>query len=113
MILLWRTAYLVKLVKYADPDKYICSGYGIGFDSRSEFSLPDDSVGKNIIIFGVDMSSLVHIDNKGKYILILVNGLTQRLDDTMLTAEAWYLINFSRSNRKFCLTLIWVGFLTR
>ena len=27
----------VKLAKNADPDKYIHTGYGIGFDSRSEF----------------------------------------------------------------------------
>ena len=27
----------VKLAKNADPDKYKYSGYGIGFDSRSEF----------------------------------------------------------------------------
>ena len=31
----------VKLTKNADPDKYKYSGYGIGFDSRSDFSLPD------------------------------------------------------------------------
>ena len=31
----------VKLTKNADLDKYKYSGYGIGFDSRSEFSLPD------------------------------------------------------------------------
>ena len=41
----------VKLAKNADLDKYIYSSYGIGFDSRSEFSLPDSSVGKNVIIF--------------------------------------------------------------
>ena len=29
------------------------------------------SVGRNIITFGADISSSVHIDNKGKYILIL------------------------------------------
>ena len=46
--------------------KYIFSGYGIGFDSHSEISLPDGCVGKNVIIFGVDMNSLVHIDNKKK-----------------------------------------------
>ena len=28
-------------------------------------------MGKNVIIFGVDMISLVHIDNKNKNILIL------------------------------------------
>ena len=51
------------------------------------------------------MSSSVHIDNKKKDILILGFGPTQELDDTTLTAEAQYSINFSRSNRKFCLSL--------
>ena len=51
------------------------------------------------------MSSSVHIYNKGKDIPILGKGSTQRLDDTMLTAEAQYSINFSRSNRIFCLSL--------
>ena len=49
----------VKLDKNADPDKYLYTGYGIGFDLRSEFSLPDGNVGKNVIIFGADMSSFV------------------------------------------------------
>ena len=31
----------VKLTKNADPDKHLYAGYGIGFDFRSEFSLPD------------------------------------------------------------------------
>ena len=51
------------------------------------------------------MKSLVHIDNKKKNILIVGLGLTQGLDDTTLTAETQYSINFSRSNRKFCLSL--------
>ena len=33
------------------------------------------------------MSSSVHVDNKKKYILILGEGPTQRLDGTTLTAE--------------------------
>ena len=56
----------VKLTKNADPDKCKYSGYGLGFDSRSEFLLPDGSMSKSVIIFGVDMSSSVHIDNKKK-----------------------------------------------
>ena len=40
------------------------------------------------------MSSSVHIENKKKGILILGKGPTQTLDDTMLTAEAQYSINF-------------------
>ena len=60
-----------QLAKNADPDKYIYTAYGIGFDQHSEFSLPDGSMGKNAIIFGVDMSLSVHTDNKKKDILIL------------------------------------------
>ena len=45
-------------------------------------------MGENVIIFGADMSSSVHVDNKGKDILILGEGLTQGLDDTTLTVEA-------------------------
>ena len=67
----------VKLAKNSDPDKYVNSGYGTVFDSRSEFSLPDGRVGENVIIFGVDMSSSVHIDNKKKDIFILGIGPTQ------------------------------------
>ena len=42
-------------------------------------------MGKNIIIFGVDMSSFVHVDNKGKDILIIGKGETQGLDDFYTT----------------------------
>ena len=44
----------------------------MAFDSRSEFLITDGSYGKNVIIFGADMSSSVHVDNNGKVILILV-----------------------------------------
>ena len=56
----------IKLAKNVDQGKYMYSGYDIGLDSRSEFSLPVCSVGKNVINSGVDMSSCVHIDNKKK-----------------------------------------------
>ena len=85
-----------RLNKNANTDKYKYSDYDIEFDSRSEFSLPDDSMGKNVIIIRVDMSSSVHINNKKEDILILGAGPTQGLDDTTLTAEAQYSINFSR-----------------
>ena len=55
------------------------------------------------------MSSSVHVDNKGKYFLIIGVGPTQGLDDTTLAAEAQYSINFSRLNRKFCLRLHYNG----
>ena len=51
----------VKLTKNADLDKHKYRGYGIRFDSHSESSLPDGSMAKNVIIFGSDMSSSVHV----------------------------------------------------
>ena len=62
-------------------------------------------MGKNVITSGVDMTSSVRIVNKKKYILILGFGLTRGLDDTTLTAEAQYLINFSKSHQKNCFSL--------
>ena len=58
-------------------------------------------MGKNVIIFGTDISSFVHIDNKNKVILILGEGPTQGLDDTTLTAEVKYPINFTQSRKRF------------
>ena len=94
----------IKLAKDADLEKYSYSGCSIGCDTRIEFSLPDSSIGKNVIIYGVELNSSGHIDNKGKDILILGKGPTQELSDTKLTAETQYLMNFTRSNIKFCLS---------
>ena len=54
-----------------------------------------------MIIFGVDMSSSLHIHNKKKYILILDKGPAQGLELTR-TAEKLYSINFTKENTKFC-----------
>ena len=66
----------VTLTKNADIEKYKYSGYGIGFDRRGSFSFPSGGFGQNVIIFGVDMSSSIHIDNKKKDILVLGRGPT-------------------------------------
>ena len=95
----------VKLTKNADPDKYKYRGYGIGFDSSLEFSLTDGSMGKNAIIFGADVRFSVDIDNKNKDILILGEGASQGLYDTILTAEAIYPINLRQLNKRFKLSL--------
>ena len=99
----------VKWTTNADLYKYKCTGYGIGFDSRGEYSLPDSSVGKNVIIFRVDMSSSVHIANKGKDTLILGKEPTQGLYSTIFAAEAKYLINFTQSGKRFVLSLHYNG----
>ena len=97
----------VKLTKNADIDKYGYSGYGIGFDRNTSFSVGNET-GKNVIIFGVDMSSSTKIDNRKKDILILGKGPTQGLEST-LSAEKMYSINFTKKNTKFCLSLHYNG----
>ena len=67
------------------------------------FSIGDE-IGRNVIIFGVDMGSSPHIDNQKKDILILRKGPTQGLEDT-LAAEKLYSINFTKENTNFCLSL--------
>ena len=94
----------VTLTKNADVEKYGYSCYGIGFDRRSSFSFPGGGFGQNVLIFGVDMSSSAHIDNKKKDILIPTQGL-----EHALTAEKMYSINFTVTNKKFCLSLHYNG----
>ena len=98
----------VSLTKHADIDQYKYSGYGIGFDRKGEFTF-GNAFGRNCIIFKVDMSSFVHVDNKNKDILILGKGHTQGLDGSTLTAEKLYSINFTENNKKFCLSLHYNG----
>ena len=52
------------MTKNADIDKYQYSGYSIGIYRRGSFSFPGGKFGSNKIIFAVDMSSFVDVDNK-------------------------------------------------
>ena len=69
----------------------------------------EGSMGKNAIIFGADMSSSVHIDNKNKDILVLGEAPTQGLDNTTLAAEVKYPINFTQPRNIFILSLAYNG----
>ena len=54
------------------------------------------------------MTSSAHIDNKKKDILVLGKGPTQGLEHT-LTEEKMYSINFTVTNKTFCLSLHYNG----
>ena len=84
----------LKLTKNTDIHKYGYYGYGIGFDRKTSFSIGNE-IGKNAIIFGVDMSSSTKIDNREKGILILGKGPTQGLEHT-LSAKKMFSINFTK-----------------
>ena len=98
----------VTLTKNTDIEKYGYSGYGIGFDRISSSSFPGSGFGQNVLIFGANMSSSTHINNKKKDILVLGKGPTQRVEHT-LTAERMYSINFTMTKKKFCLSLHYNG----
>ena len=66
-------------------------------------------MGKNVIIFGADMSSSVHINNKNTDTLILGEVPTQGLDYTTLTAEAKHPINSTKARKRFVLSLHYNG----
>ena len=55
------------------------------------------------------MSSSVHVDNKGKDILILGKGPTQGLGEHSLTAEKMYSVNFTDHRKKCYLRLHYNG----
>ena len=74
----------------------------------TSFSFPGGGFGQNVLIFGADMSSSAHIDNKKKDILVLGKGPTQGLGHT-LTAEKMHSINFTVTKKKFCLSLHYNG----
>ena len=94
----------VGLTRNADVNKYKYSRYATAFDRTSSSSLPGGGDGQNVIIFVVDMNSSIHVDNKGKYILIIGKRPTQRLGEHSLTSEKMYLINLSKDNIRFYLS---------
>ena len=77
------------LTENADVEIWKYSGYGIAFYRTSSFSFPGVGNGQNVIIwrYGVDINSSIHIDNKGKDVLILGKGPTEGLGEHSLTAE--------------------------
>ena len=75
-----------KLTKNDDTDINSYSGCSIGFDFRPHFSVPNFDWGKNILVFG--------------------KGPKQGLDNTTITAEAEYSINYSRLKKNYVYVFI-------
>ena len=95
----------VKLTENADPDKYGYSRY----DVRSQFLFSNGSWGKNVFIFGANMSSSENFYNKKKYISVLGEGLKQGLDDSTSTVEAKYALKYYTIMKKIVLNLHYNG----
>ena len=66
-----------------DNSKKKYKGYGIGFDERSQFShtiieggFTHTTNGRNVLVFGADMSFSVHATNRENHIYLIGEGLT-------------------------------------
>ena len=99
----------VSLTKNADIDQYEYSGYGIEFDRKGEFSFRSRGFGRNCIIFGADLSSSSHANNKRNNILVLGKDFVQGINGTTIYAGRLYKINFTENNKKFCFSLHYNG----
>ena len=97
------------MTKNAGTDKYKYQGHGIGFGATGTFTHPDGETGKNVIVFGVDMTNSKYANKKRKDVLVLGPGFIQKIDDTTIYAEKMYSPNFTIANKTFCLSLHYNG----
>ena len=99
----------MKITKNTDSSKNNYTGYGLCFDEGGTFSMGNINNGLNVLIFGVNESSLVHSNNKANNIYVMGDGIVQGINDTTLYAEKTYSQNFTQPSRKFVLSLHYNG----
>ena len=99
-----------------DNSKNNYKGYGICFDEGSQFGHTTSeggrthiTHGRNVLIFGADMSFSVHATNRANHIYVMSDGVTQSIHDTTLYVEKKYFRNFTESSVKFVLSLHYNG----
>ena len=90
----------MEITKNADTSKYNYKGYGICFDEGETFSKGNINNGRNVLIFGVHESSLVHANNKANNIYVMGDLFVQGINDTTLYAEKVYSQNFIQPSKK-------------
>ena len=99
-----------------DNSKNNYKGYGICSDEGSQFghtmtegSRTHIKNGRNVLIFGADMSFSIHRTNRANHIYVMGDGLTQGIHDTTLCVEKKYFRNFTEPDVKFVLSLHYNG----
>ena len=100
----------MQITKNADTSKHDYKGYGICFDEceefthvRKELNFNHTTLGRNVIIFGVDMSFSKHANNKANNIYVMGKDYVQKINDTTIYAEDKR--NFTDPGKKFVLSL--------
>ena len=97
----------MQITKDPGTSKYNYKGYGICFDESEEFTyvrkrgnFSDTTTGRNVIIFGVDMSFSKHANNKANNIYVMGKDYIQKI-----YAEKMCYRNFTDPGKKFVLSL--------
>ena len=67
-----------------DPDNFIYTGWGIGFDRNGTFGHSEGGTARNVIIFGGDMCGSIHASNKTENFLVLDKALIQLIENTTI-----------------------------
>ena len=99
----------MEVTKNANTSKCKYKGYGICFDKGGSFSEGSISNGRNVLIFGVHESSLIHPNNKANNIYVMGKDFVQGINDTTLYADKVYRQNFTQPSKKFVLSLHYNG----
>ena len=95
----------VKVTKNSDVLKNKYEIYGICFDEGGTFTKGNISNGKNVKIFGADMSFSIHANNRANNIYVLGDFLVQGVNGTSIYAEKIYSENFTEPGKNFILRL--------
>ena len=95
----------VKITKNTtDTLKNRYEGYGLCFDEGATFTKGNIFNGKNVILFGADMSFSTHATNRANNIYVLGDFLVQGINGTTIYAEQVYKTNFTEVRKKFVLS---------
>ena len=107
---------VMKINKNTDSSKNNYMGCGICFDEGAQFghtvkkgNFDRTTNAKNVIIFGVDMSSSVCATNRANNIYVMGKDFIQGINDTTIYAEKLFHNNFTEFGVKFVLSLHYNG----
>ena len=98
------------------PNNVNKTGYGLCFDEGGEFghtarqgNFNRTTNAKNVIIFGVDMSSSIHATNRANNIYVMGKDFIQAINDPTIYAEKLFHDNVTEFGVKFVLSLHYNG----
>ena len=90
----------VEITKNADTSKYNYKGYGICFDEGGTFCIGNINNGRNVLIFGVHESSLVHANNRANNIYVIGDLFVQGINDTTCYMQKKYAAKILLNHKK-------------